>query len=367
MELCLDLSLSYTPKTITDFLCDVSRIKDGSQKLSKLDNYLKRLEQELRKIDAFKRELPLSMLLLNDAIERLKSEAMRCKESNDRVVNEKPEGLEMNCDEDEKVKLEDDIKDKRMWMSSVQLWSSNDINFDCQKQDEKSESKKSDEDDDRSTCENPIQFCNYRSTGFLPFKAVPEFDGTGKKEEKEVISQVTGLSPMAPVSKLGSCNWISTGNSNKQMKIQATIHQHQGNKKQRRCWSPELHHRFIDALERLGGPQVATPKQIRELMKVDGLTNDEVKSHLQKYRLHIRKHPGPTAASNGLWKASDRSNPSTSESVSPQGPLLGTESAKYTSSEDDEEDEKSESDSWNSRLHKQTETHTSGQSDPGPH
>lgn len=25
----------------------------------------------------------------------------------------------------------------------------------------------------------------------------------------------------------------------------------------------------------------ATPKQIRELMKVDGLTNDEVKSHLQ--------------------------------------------------------------------------------------
>lgn len=26
---------------------------------------------------------------------------------------------------------------------------------------------------------------------------------------------------------------------------------------------------------------VATPKQIRELMKVDGLTNDEVKSHLQ--------------------------------------------------------------------------------------
>jgi SHAQKYF class myb-like DNA-binding protein len=26
---------------------------------------------------------------------------------------------------------------------------------------------------------------------------------------------------------------------------------------------------------------VATPKQIRDMMKVDGLTNDEVKSHLQ--------------------------------------------------------------------------------------
>lgn len=29
------------------------------------------------------------------------------------------------------------------------------------------------------------------------------------------------------------------------------------------------------------GETVATPKQIRDLMKVDGLTNDEVKSHLQ--------------------------------------------------------------------------------------
>ena len=36
---------------------------------------------------------------------------------------------------------------------------------------------------------------------------------------------------------------------------------------------------------------VATPKQIRELMKVDGLTNDEVKSHLQVnvflFTLHV--------------------------------------------------------------------------------
>ena len=40
-------------------------------------------------------------------------------------------------------------------------------------------------------------------------------------------------------------------------------------------------HKFIEA--DLFGLMiaVATPKQIRELMKVDGLTNDEVKSHLQ--------------------------------------------------------------------------------------
>nr|XP_043624664.1 transcription factor HHO3-like isoform X2 [Erigeron canadensis] len=71
----------------------------------------------------------------------------------------------------------------------------------------------------------------------------------------------------------------------------------QSNRKTRRCWSPELHRRFLHALQQLGGAHVATPKQIRELMKVDGLTNDEVKSHLQKYRLHTRR-PSPTIHNN---------------------------------------------------------------------
>jgi hypothetical protein len=37
--------------------------------------------------------------------------------------------------------------------------------------------------------------------------------------------------------------------------------------------------------------KVATPKQIRELMKVDGLTNDEVKSHLQVIIISSSIHP----------------------------------------------------------------------------
>ncbi|KAL9995339.1 putative transcription factor MYB-HB-like family [Helianthus debilis subsp. tardiflorus] len=59
----------------------------------------------------------------------------------------------------------------------------------------------------------------------------------------------------------------------------------QSNRKARWCWAPELHRRFLQALQQLGDPHVATPKQIQELMKVDGLTNDEVKSHLHgEYR-----------------------------------------------------------------------------------
>ncbi|TYH62060.1 hypothetical protein ES332_D07G092700v1 [Gossypium tomentosum] len=60
-------------------------------------------------------------------------------------------------------------------------------------------------------------------------------------------------------------------------------------KNNRRCWSSELHSRFVEALKMLGGIEVATPKQIRNLMQVEGLTIEQVKSHLQKYRLHYGK------------------------------------------------------------------------------
>uniref|UniRef100_A0A7N0V924 HTH myb-type domain-containing protein n=1 Tax=Kalanchoe fedtschenkoi TaxID=63787 RepID=A0A7N0V924_KALFE len=69
-------------------------------------------------------------------------------------------------------------------------------------------------------------------------------------------------------------------------------------RKQRRSWSQDLHRRFLHSLQQLGGAHVATPKQIRELMKVDGLTNDEVKSHLQKYRLHTRRPTPPPSRNN---------------------------------------------------------------------
>ncbi|KAG6579203.1 Transcription factor HHO3, partial [Cucurbita argyrosperma subsp. sororia] len=102
----------------------------------------------------------------------------------------------------------------------------------------------------------------------------------------------------------------------------------QNQRKQRRCWSPELHRRFLHALQQLGGSHVATPKQIRDLMKVDGLTNGEVKSHLQKYRLHT-KCPTSTIHNNetvqppqflvvgGIWvPASDYATTSSREAVS---------------------------------------------------
>nr|XP_019705832.1 two-component response regulator-like APRR2 isoform X2 [Elaeis guineensis] len=58
-------------------------------------------------------------------------------------------------------------------------------------------------------------------------------------------------------------------------------------KKMKVDWTPDLHRRFVQAVEQLGVDQ-AIPSKILELMKVEGLTRHNVASHLQKYRKHRR-------------------------------------------------------------------------------
>ncbi|KAL5983629.1 hypothetical protein ACLOJK_017719 [Asimina triloba] len=67
-------------------------------------------------------------------------------------------------------------------------------------------------------------------------------------------------------------------------------------KKPRVVWSVDLHQQFVAAVNQLGIDK-AVPKKILELMNVPGLTRENVASHLQKYRLYLRRlspqqHPG---------------------------------------------------------------------------
>ncbi|CAI8617499.1 unnamed protein product [Vicia faba] len=55
--------------------------------------------------------------------------------------------------------------------------------------------------------------------------------------------------------------------------------------KPRLKWTHELHQRFTDAVNQLGGAEKATPKSLMRSMAIPGLTLYHLKSHLQKYRL----------------------------------------------------------------------------------
>ncbi|KAI7757400.1 hypothetical protein M8C21_007152 [Ambrosia artemisiifolia] len=59
-------------------------------------------------------------------------------------------------------------------------------------------------------------------------------------------------------------------------------------KKARVVWSIDLHRKFVAAINQLG-IEKAVPKRILDLMNVDGLTRENVASHLQKYRLYLKR------------------------------------------------------------------------------
>ncbi|KAG6527431.1 transcription factor PCL1-like [Zingiber officinale] len=69
-------------------------------------------------------------------------------------------------------------------------------------------------------------------------------------------------------------------------------------KRPRLVWTPQLHKRFVDAVAHLGIAN-AVPKTIMQIMGVEGLTRENVASHLQKYRLYLKrvKMQGLAAAS----------------------------------------------------------------------
>ncbi|KDP27872.1 hypothetical protein JCGZ_18952 [Jatropha curcas] len=85
-------------------------------------------------------------------------------------------------------------------------------------------------------------------------------------------------------------------------------------KKPRVVWSVELHQQFVAAVNQLGIDK-AVPKKILELMNVPGLTRENVASHLQKYRLYLRRLSGVSQHQNNL------SNPFISPQEATYGPL----------------------------------------------
>lgn len=251
-----------------------------------------------------------SFLILIAAILALKEDARQCAAPNVQPVLEEFIPLKKDCGkntgERNNHKKEKDSRDKKNWMSSVQLWNTDnyhrptsDIPYD-RKQVSEIDSKVNKtkwmielcflmrQSDNNylmsSSCiykswqrneaghgmanDDPFQTCKNRNGGraFMPFKAYPAFSVTAvRKEDKEDLA-VYGLSLLTPGIKNPKEESASSGSrstcgravsfsaANVQSNLKS-LPQQPTARKQRRCWSPELHRRFVNALQQLGGSQ----------------------------------------------------------------------------------------------------------------
>ncbi|XP_031096462.1 transcription factor HHO3-like isoform X2 [Ipomoea triloba] len=266
----IDLNCEFVvPKSVSIALAEISAIDDPSQKLLKLYSLLQALEEEAKKIYVIRREVPYATSLLTDEIETVRGEYLKLKGKEKlpalaSVEVEEFVPLKGSSNGDRGTTQSNDQGEKMNWMGSTGLWNHPVTSHN-------SDSRKP---------SNQLFPTRLSIQLFVPYKTMTAEEAAALKADALPVLALSLSPPFVPQSVVYKSSYHS--HSSKTLNKQEQ-------RKPRRCWSPELHQGFVDALDKLGGAQAATPKQIREIMNVDGLTNDEVKSHLQKYRLHVRR------------------------------------------------------------------------------
>ncbi|XP_059659805.1 transcription activator GLK1-like [Cornus florida] len=129
--------------------------------------------------------------------------------------------------------------------------------------------------------------------------SVEKMDGNSGKEEGKGVS--SGEEIVSKREESVGANQSSTKEGERRRKSSSAQSKNnsQGKRKVKVDWTPELHRRFVQAVEQLGVDK-AVPSRILELMGIDCLTRHNIASHLQKYRSH-RKHLLAREAEAASW------------------------------------------------------------------
>ncbi|KAG4954171.1 Two-component response regulator ARR1 [Glycine soja] len=117
----------------------------------------------------------------------------------------------------------------------------------------------------------------------------------GKFANEEKASYMAGECSQAMAPKNNTDQNIKLGQKRKEQsedeeeeEYHKENEEHLNQNKPRLVWDVELHRKFLVAVDDLGIDK-AFPKRILDLMNVEGLTRENVASHLQKYKLDLRK------------------------------------------------------------------------------
>ncbi|CAH9076110.1 unnamed protein product [Cuscuta epithymum] len=254
--------------------------------------YVDALEDERRKIEVFRRELPLCLQLVTQAIEAYKQQ-LSGRTASEFYLNGESESSEPLSSGgpifEEFIPIKKRTEEDENEMEDTKL-QSRELNTDNDDNNNNSFDNKGEfsvSSNNNSNKSDWLRSAHLWSPSPYP---TPKQESVGKAALTEVNRNGSGgaFHPFQR-DRSGVATEVKLDTAAAASSTSGTRVRNGGGSKQRRCWSPELHRRFLQALQQIGGSHVATPKQIRELMKVDGLTNDEVKSHLQKYRLHTRR------------------------------------------------------------------------------
>ncbi|KAE9601852.1 putative transcription regulator Homeodomain-LIKE family [Lupinus albus] len=263
----------------------------NSDQSYKVEEIISQLEEERLKIDAFKRELPLCMQLLTNAMEasRQQLEVFKVNNQGTRPVLEEfipiKHSTYKSCSSEKETNITDNKAD---WMTSAQLWS------------QASEGTKQQPNTiitsfPKEAAENigfsmsPSLVLNHNNKqgnhnggggAFLPFskernssqisalRALPEL--ALASADKEIVDKKCE-EPCLKMenSSNGGTNGMVVGKGPSHAQNTTTAATTQTHRKARRCWSPELHRRFVNALQMLGGSQGIYTLQYNNLMLTD--------------------------------------------------------------------------------------------------